>query len=218
MDYLENKTRLIPKEPYFITVKTSENFPSELKVASLMFIQEMYTYSWKQGGTSNKTLVSNVRTSQSKDFDQILKISTGSFKTSRFYQDPRLAFSDAEKIKRLWISANLVERKNSHTLVYSHEDFGKEEVLGYVSLLDFSNFVTIDLICVATEYRGKGIGGALLDSAILYAEKKGVGLQVGTQSTNSSNRLYLKKGFEIISKTYVGHDIIFEPWGTPNAR
>jgi|Deesub1362B_J571_1020462.scaffolds.fasta_scaffold00237_15 ribosomal-protein-alanine N-acetyltransferase len=75
------------------------------------------------------------------------------------------------------------------------------KIAGFISVMDSGADARIMSFAVKNEYRGKGIGGILLDSIInrsIKREKMRVVLEVRISNFIAIN-LYKKRGFEIIS-------------------
>jgi ribosomal protein S18 acetylase RimI-like enzyme len=75
-----------------------------------------------------------------------------------------------------------------------------EEVIGQIRLRRYWNgYAYIDDIAVEPEYRGEGIGRALMARAIAWAKEKGLpGLMLETQDNNvPACRLYARCGFQL---------------------
>jgi ribosomal protein S18 acetylase RimI-like enzyme len=87
-----------------------------------------------------------------------------------------------------------------------------DEVIGQVRVRRYWNgYAYIDDIAVEPEYRGEGIGRALLARAIEWAREKGFpGLMLETQDNNvPACRLYERCGFQLRgfdTHLYKGHD------------
>ncbi len=75
-----------------------------------------------------------------------------------------------------------------------------DKVIGQIRLRRFWNgYAYIDDISVEPDYRGEGIGRALIEHAIAWAKEKGFpGLMLETQDNNvAACRLYARCGFEL---------------------
>ncbi len=82
-------------------------------------------------------------------------------------------------------------------IFYAHVD---DELAGQIRVLKYWNgYAYIDDIAVEAEFRGRGVGRALMDRAIAWAkERKFPGLMLETQNNNVAGcRLYASCGFEL---------------------
>ena len=204
-DYMELKSKFQFNHPYFVSIKTFENpedYVHELP-GSIRYITSMNNLKWTH---SSSNLIENsqcIDEFQSKDYEEVVKITEKSFKLDRFSLDDRLPQSLQSKVKMSWIGANLRQERNTKTFVSRSED-GK--VQGFSSLLLSKNLITIDLIAVGPEFRNKGIASALVRVSQEFAHSRSLPLEVGTQQTNPANRIYRKNGFILQNVLHVSHD------------
>jgi len=98
--------------------------------------------------------------------------------------------------------------KNPTHDVYVYLTYGSDlivadiggKVVGYISLMEMGMDAKILSFAVKKEFRNRGIGSRLLDTAIERCKEKGkskVFLEVRV-SNEAAQRLYKKKGFEIV--------------------
>lgn len=204
-DYMELKSKFQFNHPYFVSIKTFENpedYVHELP-GSIRYITSMNNLKWTH---SSSNLIENsqcIDEFQSKDYEEVVKITEKSFKLDRFSLDDRLPQSLQSKVKISWIGANLRQERNTKTFVSRSED-GK--IQGFSSLLLSKNLISIDLIAVGPEFRNKGIASALVRVSQEFAHSRSLPLEVGTQQTNPANRIYRKNGFILQNVLHVSHD------------
>ena len=204
-DYMELKSKFQFNHPYFVSIKTFENpedYVHELP-GSIRYITSMNNLKWTH---SSSNLIENsqcIDEFQSKDYEEVVKITEKSFKLDRFSLDDRLPQSLQSKVKISWIGANLRQERNTKTFVSRSED-GK--IQGFSSLLLSKNLISIDLIAVGPEFRNKGIASALVRVSQEFAHSSSLPLEVGTQQTNPANRIYRKNGFILQNVLHVSHD------------
>ena len=104
-----------------------------------------------------------IRNAKEGDFDEIVMMCTSSMKATYGH-----FLTDEET--RPWIEGGKTEEYISEMLDHTLVAIYKEKVRG-VSVLEDN---LIDLIWVAIEYRGKGIGEALIEASESALKKKGV--------------------------------------------
>jgi len=204
-DYMELKSKFQFNHPYFVSIKTFENPEDSVHElpGSIRYITSMNNLKWTH---SSSNLIENsqcIDEFQSKDYEEVVKITEKSFKLDRFSLDDRLPQSLQSKVKMSWIGANLRQERNTKTFVSRSED-GK--IQGFSSLLLSKNLITIDLIAVGPEFRNKGIASALVRVSQEFAHSRSLPLEVGTQQTNPANRIYRKNGFILQNVLHVSHD------------
>ena len=132
--------------------------------------------------------------------DATLAIAATAFRYSRFHLDPLVGLDLAHHVKREWI-ANYVKRVRGEPLLVARTG---GRVAGFLATIVAHGTAVIDLVAVATDVNGRGIGSALCaDFAHRY---RGMPRIVGTQIANvPSIRLYTKLGFAFSKSAYVLH-------------
>lgn len=190
--------------PFFNTIRTQNSLVSleNLMPTELRFVQQMNHYVWN----TNKL---NLRTNQvvdtlnsESDILAILNFSRNAFSMSRFHQDTRFSLDLAERIKSEWIYSNLTTRENAHNFIIKNS---AGEVIGFNSILNQLDKIIIDLITVAPEYRGQGVGMALILKCQELSSATGKPIFVGTQVNNPAIGLYEKLGFTLYRTSFVWH-------------
>jgi ribosomal protein S18 acetylase RimI-like enzyme len=142
----------------------------------------------------------------------VLAIARSCFRYSRFHLDPLIPVETANQIKHDWILNYLLKKRGEHLWVATVD----ERPAGFLAVIAGNEagrrYRAIDLIGVATDYQGQGIGQALVDFFIdLYRDQSDF-LQVGTQIANlPSIRLYQKFGFSLVKSAYVMHLHVPQP-------
>lgn len=130
----------------------------------------------------------------------LLQVAGSCFRYSRFHLDPMLPRELADRVKREWVRSYVEGRRGIELLA----DNGATGFLAVLEAADGAR--VIDLIGVAAESQGRGIGELLVAT---FVERHGVGgrlLRVGTQVANvPSLRLYEKLGFRVVTSCYVLH-------------
>ncbi len=130
-------------------------------------------------------------------------IAGSSFTQSRFHLDPEIPNATADRLKASW-AGNFFTGKRGDWMVVAEE---AGEVCGFLQLLrKSSECLIIDLIAVAKEQQGKGLGKEMIAFAAHACLKQPAAMLVGTQIANfGSLALYTRLGFEISSASYVLH-------------
>ena len=205
-DYIELKSKFEFNYPYFVSIKTFENpedYVYELP-GSIRFITSMNNLKWDPSSSTLFETSQYIDEFQTKDYEQVVRITEKSFELDRFSLDNRLPQPLKGKVKVGWIAANLSQERNTKTFVSRSAD-GK--IQGFSSLLLSKNSVAIDLIAVDPEFRNKGIASSLVRMSQEFAHSVSLPLEVGTQQSNPANRIYRKNGFVLQNILHVSHDI-----------
>lgn len=124
-------------------------------------------------------------------------------KQSRYAFDSRFGLRWSRKLYQEWLRKSFYENFCSDFIVYIENKIP----VGFITLRVREGAYFIDLIGVARNRHGSGIGGALIDAAIGSLFKKRVRLlKVTTQGRNiKALSLYQGKGFKIESATIFYH-------------
>lgn len=130
----------------------------------------------------------------------LLDVAGSCFRYSRFHLDPLVPRELADRVKREWVRSYVEGRRGVELLADDAE-------AGFLAVLEAPDGArVIDLIGVAGEAQGRGVGESLVST---FVARHGVGgrvLRVGTQVANvASMRLYEKLGFRVAGSTYVLH-------------
>jgi ribosomal protein S18 acetylase RimI-like enzyme len=147
-----------------------------------------------------------VREIQPADYEPTLAIAASCFRYSRFHLDPLVSSSIANLVKREWIQNYILHKRGEQLIVAVKGDRPVGFLAAIASTLNNQRVFTIDLIGVANDHQGQGIGWALTANFINRYKDQCDLLQVGTQVANiPSMRLYQKLGFHISRSQYVLH-------------
>jgi ribosomal protein S18 acetylase RimI-like enzyme len=138
--------------------------------------------------------------------EAVLAIAKSCFRYSRFHLDPLIPLKTANQIKHDWILNYILKKRGEHLWVATVAD----QPAGFLAVIAGEEagrqYRAIDLIGVASDYQGQGIGQALTAFFVDFYKQQSDFLQVGTQIANlPSMRLYQKIGFSLIKSAYVMH-------------
>jgi len=139
-------------------------------------------------------------------YEVIPKIAERCFRWSRFHLDPKIPPNLANSIKRRWLESYVQGTRGS--ALYAAEIDGV--VAGFLAVIestvDSRPVAIIDLLGVTSEYQGRGVGTALVQSFTRDWQGRVSELRVGTQAANvASLRLYESCGFRVVESSYVLH-------------
>ncbi len=135
--------------------------------------------------------------------DDLLNLALASGVYSRFQLDNNFPRGSYEKLYTCWIEQSV--RRVIATKVFCYMVDSKPK--GLLTLRINGTEGVIGLVATDKDFRGRGIGKALLQCAIKYCYEQGVlELSVATQFQNGNAcRLYEKVGFKIKSCTDIWH-------------
>lgn len=128
------------------------------------------------------------------------------FRWSRFHLDPQIPVELANLVKRRWIENYCLGRRGS--ALYAGEVDGA--TAGFLAVIESTvhgrPVASIDLVGVAPEHQGRGVGAALVQRFVDEWYGRVSELRVGTQAANiQSIRFYERIGFRAVESTYVLH-------------
>ena len=138
-----------------------------------------------------------------EDFSALVDIAESSF-CSRFHLDPKIDPELANTIKRVWLGNYLSRTRGDQLFVRREEGKPVGFLAAIIGQWDRQAAWVIDLIAVAAEARGNGIGVNLIAAYLAYFPA--LPAIVGTQARNiASMALYNKMGFRIAKTEFVLH-------------
>jgi ribosomal protein S18 acetylase RimI-like enzyme len=134
--------------------------------------------------------------------EALVEIAGRCFRYSRFHLDPEIPNALADRVKREWLRSYSEGRRGLELLAAVDDD----QPVGFLAVLETGGQRVIDLVGVAPETQGRGVGQALVAAFVTRHGGHGADLIVGTQLANiPSLRLYQSQGFEISRAAYVLH-------------
>lgn len=133
--------------------------------------------------------------------EALVDIAGRAFRWSRFHLDPLIPNELADRVKREWVRSYVTGTRGSELLAAA--DGGR--AVGFLAVLADGEVRVIDLIAVAPEAQGRGVGSALV-AELLRRHPGCERIRVGTQAANvDSLRFYERHGFAVAASDYVLH-------------
>ncbi len=134
------------------------------------------------------------------DADDVLDVASTAFRFSRFHLDPAVPKAVANAVKREWVR-NYVRGQRGDRLFVAR---AQGRARGFLAALRTEQAAVIDLVGVAPDAQGCGLGRALV--AAFARHYAGARLDVGTQVANvPSTAFYETLGFRLAESQYVLH-------------
>lgn len=202
---------------YWSADDPSDDVRSEALRLGGLLVDEKLTFSAEVGKTANvdppqADLVQSYRNGMSVDDLKQLGVDSGIY--SRFVVDPKFPRDKARALFEEWILRSLDKTYADDVLVVPQGN----RIAGMATVAQKESYVSIGLVAVGAEFRGRGFGEALVRAAITWCREKGIRqIQVTTQSANQpARRLYQKCGFELATTEFVYHFWCDVP-GAPHA-
>jgi GNAT superfamily N-acetyltransferase len=171
-----------------------------LQAAGFYLVDTNVTLERAPGAASAPTAAAEVAEARADQADELLRIAGSCFRYSRFHLDPGFERHEADRVKREWIRSHLDGGRGLELLAASVDG----RTAGFLAVLDAGDARVVDLVGVAPDLQGRGIGHALVAAFVgRHGDRL---LRVGTQVANApSLRLYAAHGFVPVSARYVFH-------------
>jgi ribosomal protein S18 acetylase RimI-like enzyme len=129
------------------------------------------------------------------------QIARRAFRYDRFHADPVVPRNLADELKAAWARNNALGRADRCLLVRRNG-----EIIGFNQCRVVDDVAVIDLIAVAPEAQGQGLGRALINAALAAYRGRARRMRVGTQATNlPSVALYRGAGMTAVSSARTFH-------------
>jgi len=178
---------------------------SRLTQAGFDLVDTAVTLAWT-GGENKQTGGYAVTEVMGSDYGQLPTVARRSFRLSRFHLDPLFPDDIADAIKEKWVESYCQGRRGD--ALYAARFDGRDA--GFLAALatgeGAGRRAVIDLVGVAPEFRGRGLGRGLVMAFVDGWKSRAAELRVGTQAANiPSLRLYESCGFSIVETSYVLH-------------
>lgn len=187
----------------FVTInniKNNDNNNYFLKDISNIFLADVNIQFEKRVEEKNE-IDNNVSVHNNFEYNQeILQISQKSFIYSRFMND--LNLKNASDVYVEW-AKNSFNKDNKYFCTYKIEN----KVIGYLLFSIKDTSLTIELIAVDNNHKGKGIGKKLINKVEEFAYSNNItNMKVGTQLNNIyAQNFYINNGFRHISNNSIYH-------------
>lgn len=173
-----------------------------LSAAGFRKVESLVTLECSSFGTDGvSTGKIQIRAGGPADIPACRRIATEALRWDRFHADTRIDDGAADGLKADWIENDLRGRADR---VFVAETGGA--VAGFCAMLMRRDLAVIDLIAVAPDRQGKGIGRAMVAGAIDYYRGRVATMRVGTQAANpQSLTFYRSLGFVEVGRADTWH-------------
>lgn len=121
---------------------------------------------------------------------------------SRFKLDSNISEFDFKRLYRLWIDNSLSGSFADYVKVY----MANEMPIGFITAKRYLDKISIGLVAVNNDTRGKGIGKKLMASIMSIGANENIPIEVATQGENvGACRFYESLGFIVKEESYIYH-------------
>lgn len=173
----------------------------ELLAAGFRHIETLVTMERAVTNNGGEAAAADVRGARPDDVDACAAIAARGFRHDRFHSDPAIPAAAADAVKSRWVRNAFAGRADA-ILVVERDS----RVVGFILLLLRGEAAAVDLIAVAPETRGAGLGKALLRGALRFCAGRATVLRAGTQVANrESLSMYAAAGFQVVRRDMTFH-------------
>ena len=185
---LKNNTDLIidkisKKNNSIVMIKVSDknlDLLNLLKSLNFNLIEKVALLEYHLEKSKNQFIKNpKIQLASKKHADECAEIAGISFKYDRFHKDPNINNKHASNIKSEWMRNN-IEGRTNFNLIFKSDN----KIVGINTCDLREDYILIDLICVHPNYRGFGIGKALVKQLFFYLNDRLRKVKVGTQVKN----------------------------------
>ena len=136
-----------------------------------------------------------------EDAEACAELAARAFHTDRFHSDPAIPDAAADGLKAAWARNDCAGRADAVLII---REAGR--LVGFNACFLRDEEAVIDLIAVAPQAQGRGLGRRLVEGALAHYPGRAQRMMVGTQSRNyASLALYAACGFRIEASALTFH-------------
>lgn len=197
----------VPDDAALVSVRVPLDWVKVMAMTGFREIERLVSFERPLSAADGDILPDGIRLTTAEDADACADIAGRCFKFDRYHADPELDNDAADESKRAWARNDVLGRGDAGFVA---EFRGK--IVGFNLCLRGDDWAMIDLIAVAPEAQGLGLGKALVEAAIRHYAGRVPTLKVGTQSSNNASlAIYGANGFTKSSESVTFH------WTPPSA-
>ena len=191
----------VPTDAVLVTARVRPDWVKMMAMTRFREIERLVSFERPLSASEGGSLPDGVRLANRKDAEVCANIAGRSFSFDRYHVDPKIDDAAADAGKRAWALNNLMGRGDAGFLA----EF-RGEVIAFNLCLRGEDWALIDLIAVAPEAQGLGLGKTLVRASICHYAGLVPVLRVGTQTTNEASKsIYSANGFTRSSEMVTFH-------------
>lgn len=196
----------VPADAVLVTARVRPDWANVMAMTRFREIERLVSFERPLSASEGGALPEGVRLANHNDAEACADIAGRCFSFDRYHVDPEIDDAAADESKRAWARNNVMGRGDVGFLA---EFRGK--VIAFNLCLRGEDWALIDLIAVAPEAQGLGLGKTLVEAAIRHYAGIVPVLRVGTQINNEASKsIYSANGFTRSSEMVTFH------WTPPN--
>lgn len=200
----------IPDDAALVSARVRPDWVNVMEITQFREIERLVSFERPLLASDGGGSPDSVRLGDANDAEACADIARRCFSFDRYHVDPMIDNAAADESKRAWARNNLSGRGDAAFIA----EF-RGQIIGFNLCLRGEDWALIDLIAVAPEAQGLGLGKALVEAAIRHYAGVVPVMRVGTQITNeASMAIYATKGFTKTNEMVTFH---WTPPGPPAA-
>jgi ribosomal protein S18 acetylase RimI-like enzyme len=191
----------IPSDAALVSVRVRPDWVNVMELTRFREIERLVSFERPLSPGDGEVMPKSIRPGTPDDAEICADIAGRCFRFDRYHADPEIDDGAADESKRAWARNNLTGRGDASFVA----EF-RDKIIGFNLCLRGEDWALIDLIAVAPEAQGLGLGKALVEAAIRHYAGMVPVMRVGTQTTNeASMAIYTANGFTQISEMITFH-------------
>ena len=174
---------------------------SKNKLDEINHVDHKRTYTWNP---SSRLVAENSNSIENYEGnpESLYNLAFQAGHKSRFKLDSNISESDFRRLYSLWIDNSIKGLFADYVKVYKAND----SPIGFITAKKYTDRISIGLIAVNINYRGKGIGKKLMASIMAMGVNQNLPVEVVTQADNiAACRFYESLGFIVKEERYIYH-------------
>ena len=182
----------IPKDAILVSARVPPNWSNVMEATTeFREIERLVSFECPLTPADGGPLPEGIRRACREDANACADIAGRCFSFDRLHTDPWINTNKADESKRTWALNNILWRAEANFVA----EF-RGRIVGFNLCRQGGDWALIDLIAVAPEAQGLGLGKTLVRAAIVYFAERVPVLRVGTQIANEASiAIYAANGF-----------------------
>ena len=182
----------VPEDAILVSARVPPDWTNVMEaITEFREIERLVSFECPLTPAIGGPLPEGIRLARREDADACAEIAGRGFSFDRLHVDTTIDTKKADESKRAWALNNILWRAEANFVA----EF-RNRVVGFNLCRQGEDWALIDLIAVAPEAQGLGLGKTLVRAALLYFAGRVPVLRVGTQASNAASiAIYAANGF-----------------------
>lgn len=181
----------IPGDALLVSARVPLPWAAAMAQAGFREMEHLVSFSRPLSAADGGAWPAGIRPAGAHDADACAHIARTSFTADRYHTDPKVDDALADILKDAWARNDITGRADA---AFVAEEGGR--IVGFAACIVRDEVATVDLIAVADEAQGRGIGRRLIEACFAHYAGRLPTMTIATQTTNvPAVALYTKLGF-----------------------